>query len=103
ADAILDEMDVRMLQDATELCLTVDPDYKQDPAPRIVVGMPPGTLGMCRAGEVLISHATFAMGLESLAGTLYEEYLHRHRGLKDNTRSLQNHIINALMRLARRV
>lgn len=100
-DAILDEADRKMIEEAEELCLAIDPDYLLEA--RYVVGLGVGVYGMVRGDDVLIAHAAITMGVDFLAATLYEEYLHREHKLEDCSRSMQNHIFQQLVRLARRL
>lgn len=100
-DAVLDEEDERMIEQAEELCLIVDPDYLLEA--RYVVGLGAGVYGMVRGDDVLISHAAVTMGVDFLAATLMEEYLHRQHKFQDCTRELQNHLFQQLVRLARRI
>lgn len=100
-DAILDDEDERMIAEAEELCLVIDPDYLLEA--RYVVGLGSGVYGMVRGSDVLISHSAVTMGVDFLAATLMEEYLHHQHKFADCTRELQNHIFQQLVRLARRI
>lgn len=54
-------------------------------------------LGEYRDGKIYISRRAFSMGTKMVAGTLYEEILHARDGLLDESRSMQNHLIDELM------
>lgn len=45
-------------------------------------------------GEIFLTTETFRKGLPCVVGTLYEEYLHHRHNLQDETRTMQNHIID---------
>lgn len=101
-EAILDDEDRVAIEEAEELILAIDPDYAMEP--RYVVTLGPERYGLCRLNrDVLIAHATIDMGTDFLAATLYEEYLHMQHGLRDESRQMQNHLFQLLIRMARRV
>lgn len=52
--------------------------------------------------QVLISMEAVNMGATILAGTLYEEWLHKSYGVKDYTRKFQDLVINQLITVAER-
>ncbi len=54
-------------------------------------------LGEAKHGRIYLSRRSAAMGTKNLAGTLYEEMLHVRDGLHDETREMQNHLIDAVM------
>src|SRR5258706_14399226 len=56
-----------------------------------------GVLGLAIDGEIWISRLAFAQGTKMLAGTIYEEWLHISRNLKDESRELQNFLLDRLM------
>jgi hypothetical protein len=98
----LSDLEISDLAQAHALCKVIDHDYTHSsPEPMVVSDLGPGVLGCVRGGRILISRGCFSMGLETLTGTLYEEYLHLHRGLDDCSRSMQNHLLNTLARMAR--
>lgn len=45
-------------------------------------------------GEIFLTTETFRKGLPCVVGTLYEEYLHQRYHLTDETREMQNHILD---------
>lgn len=100
-DALLDAGDLRAIEEAEELVLAIDPDYLLEA--RYVVSLGDGCFGLVRGDDVMISHTAISMGVDFLAATLYEEYLHRQHGFADESRKLQNHLFQQLVRLARRV
>lgn len=55
------------------------------------------TLGMAQDGVIFVTRKAFSMGTKQLAGTLVEEFLHLRYGLLDETRAMQNHLMDALV------
>ena len=62
-----------------------------------VEDLPDHAHGMVYQNQIYIAKSAFEMGTAFLAGTIYEEHMHKNKGLRDETRSFQNHLINALM------
>ena len=60
----------------------------------LCVSLPDDTLGYYREGIIYISEAVFDLGFEKLLGTMYEEYLHHHEHVSDNSRHMQNLLID---------
>jgi hypothetical protein len=54
-------------------------------------------LGLAHDRKIFVNRRTFMQGVKMVAGTVYEEYLHLHHGLGDETRAMQNYLIDALM------
>jgi hypothetical protein len=54
-------------------------------------------LGRAYNGKIYIAKPTFDMGTKMLAGTILEEYIHLKHKLYDESRGLQNFLLNALM------
>ena len=61
-----------------------------------------GILGEARNGQIYLSRRAANMGTKTLAGTLYEEMLHIRDDLVDESRSMQNHLIDEVMTLIER-
>lgn len=59
-------------------------------------------LGMAEDGKIYLSKRVFMMGTKMVAGTLIEEYIHLSQHLYDETRGLQNYLIDALVSLGER-
>jgi len=55
------------------------------------------TWGRAYEGKIYINRSAFAAGTKIVAGTLIEEYIHLRYRLRDLTRDLQNHLVNALV------
>jgi hypothetical protein len=64
-----------------------------------------GVLGMAKRSpnRIYIARKALDMGVIMLAGTLYEEWLHLARNVEDETREMQNTIIDMLMRCAQQL
>lgn len=54
-------------------------------------------LGAAQNGTIYISRRALMMGTKMLAGTVLEEYLHLKHKLEDESRGMQNFLIDALM------
>jgi hypothetical protein len=56
-------------------------------------------LGLYHRGrnQIYVSMQSFEFGMETVVGTIYEEWLHKHRDLKDNSRQMQDHLLRALV------
>jgi hypothetical protein len=55
------------------------------------------TWGRAYEGRIYINRSAFAHGTKVVAGTLIEEYIHLRHKLDDESRALQNHLLNALV------
>jgi hypothetical protein len=55
------------------------------------------TWGRAYEGRIYLNRSAFAAGTKIVAGTLIEEYLHLRHKLRDESRDLQNHLLNALV------
>lgn len=53
--------------------------------------------GRAYEGCIYINRSAFQAGTKIVAGTLIEEYLHLKHDLRDESRELQNHLLNALV------
>jgi len=60
-------------------------------------------LGRAHKGTIYVSRRALMMGTKMLAGTILEEYLHLRHGLVDETRGMQNFLIDALISAGERV
>lgn len=63
---------------------------------KIVTGIASGAYGLVHMGQIYISPQTFDLGHRFLASTLYEEWLHKEEGLRDESRGLQNYLFEKL-------
>lgn len=53
--------------------------------------------GRAHEGTIFINRSAFAHGTKVVAGTLIEEHIHLRHKLRDESRELQNHLLNALV------
>lgn len=65
----------------------------------IVVDLDENTLGLAKGGMIFLNRRCFRMGTKMVASTLYEEYLHVHKGLKDCNREMQNFLMDTIATL----
>jgi len=65
----------------------------------LCVSLPDETLGYYAEGIIYISKQVFDMGFEKLLGTIYEEYIHQHDGAHDNSRKMQNILVDRVASL----
>jgi hypothetical protein len=54
-------------------------------------------LGAVIGGEIWVTREAFAQGSKIVAGTILEEWAHRRHGLQDESRGMQNWLINLAM------
>lgn len=90
-----------MLDEAVALLAKLDCEIDFDTV-KFVRALGPDILGKYAKGVIYISHSAFEQGFIILAGTLYEEYLHAEYGYDDQSRSLQNYLLNKVITLADR-
>lgn len=60
-------------------------------------------LGRAYDGKIYISKRTLMMGTKMLAGTLFEEFIHLRHQLYDETRTMQNFLVDTIMSLGEQV
>lgn len=53
--------------------------------------------GQAYEGRIYLNRSAFQAGTKIVAGTLIEEYIHLKHSLRDESRDLQNHLLNALV------
>jgi hypothetical protein len=68
----------------------------------ITPSLGPGVKGLYHkaTGRIVLPLTTLDLGFRFTASTLYEEYLHKHYGLKDCSRALQNFLLDRLFAMA---
>lgn len=85
----------RELQQAMNLCAKIG--VPRD-LPMLFIEAGSGdSLGFVRAGQIHITRRAFDQGYRILAGTIYEEWLHQTKGLRDCTRQMQNYLLDKLI------
>lgn len=60
-------------------------------------------LGLAKDNTIYITHRAVMMGTKTVAGTIYEEWIHLHHGLHDESRALQNFLVDAVVTAAEKV
>lgn len=68
-------------------------DVKVTAAPRV------GLLGFVKEGQIWLTLECLAKGGKYVAGTLLEEWLHLTKGVEDESRGMQNWLLDAVMTL----
>lgn len=65
----------------------------------VVAGLGKGVLGLYKSKtrRIYISLSNFDNGVETIAATLYEEWLHKEHDLHDESRDMQNFLLQKLM------
>lgn len=92
----LNKIEAIQLQRATRFCEFMG--YKVGEYEVVVTSdLEENTLGRAYEGRIFINRSAFAMGTKMVAGTLIEEYIHLRHKLDDESRALQNHLLNALV------
>ena len=59
----------------------------------------PNILGMAEGGRIYISRRAFMVGTKTVAGTLIEEFIHLKYGHSDESRDMQNFLLDRLVSL----
>jgi len=92
----LSKLEAARLQRATEFCARIGYPVAEYP---IVVSEFLGeeVLGRAHRETIYVSKRVLMMGTKMLAGTLIEEFLHLRHKLRDNDRTMQNFLIDALV------
>lgn len=101
----IERQEKKDLKDALELCTVLGYDLTSHPIV-ITDELPDNTLGQVfpkHSEKIFIARRAFSLGMLTVAGTLLEEHIHLKHGLKDNTRELQNHLLDLVMRSAQRI
>lgn len=99
---ILTEIEKQQLEKAHHFLSLIGFDTRQDPI-IITNDLSEGVLGMMRDNKIYLSKRAFMMGTKYVAGTLMEEHIHLHEKLTDESRPLQNYLIDLVMSLGERV
>lgn len=100
-DAVeLTELEKKMLERAkTFVKEGLQCDYLDD-YQIVVIDLDENTLGLAHQSKIFLSRRCFRMGTKMVASTMYEEYLHLHRGLADCNREMQNFLMDTITSLA---
>ena len=98
----LNEVDQARLDKACDFCEGMGFNVREYP---IIISEYLGdeVLGRAHDGRIYISKRTLMMGTKMLVGTLMEEFIHLRHKLYDETRTMQNFLIDTIVSLAERV
>ncbi len=89
---------IEMLQLARATKFVEFMGYKLDEFPIVVTtDLDDHIWGRAYEGRIYINRSAFGHGTKVVAGTLIEEYIHLRHKLDDESRQLQNHLLNALV------
>jgi hypothetical protein len=92
----LDALEQRQAADALAMCNRLNcPITMADFA--VVEDLGADVLGLVRDSRILIARRCFDMGVRTLAGTLFEEWLHLKHRKQDCSREMQNFLLDALL------
>jgi hypothetical protein len=69
----------------------------------VTTDLPEQTWGIAYDGTIFLNRSAFQHGTKVVAGTVLEETLHLLHQLPDESRVMQNHLLNALMSMAEQV
>jgi len=103
-DMSLTDVQQKMLEKAQAFCRYLGLSVDKYPA-RFTRDMEDGVLGLAdrNQGCVWITERCFMMGAKQVAGTLMEELIHMEKGLYDETRALQNFLVDLVVSQYERV
>lgn len=74
--------------------------FDVDQYPLIVTDtLGPNILGMAEGGRIYVSRRAFMIGTKTVAGTLIEEFIHLKHGHGDESRDMQNFLLDRLVSL----
>lgn len=96
----LTPLEDKMLARAKDFCREQLRCDALDDYPILVVDLDEGTLGLAMKDKIFLNKKCFRMGTKMVASTLYEEYLHVHRGLRDCDREMQNFLMDTIASMA---
>jgi len=95
-DVKLDSIQQRQFDKALEVNLALGFDILEYPV-RFKQSLGYNILGEAKDKTIFISMDCFELGTKMLAGTLFEEYVHLKTNHEDNSRGMQNYLINMIM------
>jgi hypothetical protein len=97
-EAGLDPTERQMLDRAERFCRELGLPVDAYPA-RITDSLEDNVLGMADSNDqcVWLTKRAFMMGTKQVAGTLMEELIHMHRKLSDESRPLQNYLVDLVV------
>lgn len=97
----LNAIEQAALEKARDFCRRIGFDIRY---PVIVVeSLGTDVYGMAMKGQIYLAQRAFMIGTKCVAGTLIEEYVHLKHGHADNTRSMQNYLLDRMVSLGEQV
>lgn len=100
--ALLDEFDQRRLNKAIEFAEAIGFPIREYPV-RVTDFLGEGVLGQAYEGTILLSRLVLQQGTKMIAGTLIEEYLHLTYKCRDESRRMQNILIDLICSMGERI
>lgn len=100
--AELSDVDRQRLERAVTFCESLGYPVREYPF-TVTDFLGDGVLGMAHKGRIYLSTRVFMMGTKMLAGTILEEFIHLRHGLLDNSRSMQNFLVDAVVTMGERI
>lgn len=98
----LSEVERETLTRAVEFCRALD--FPVDEYPITVTdALGPNILGMAKHDEIFVSRRAFMQGTKRVAGTLVEEFIHLRYGHGDETRDMQEFLLDRLVSLGEQI
>lgn len=99
-EIVLDAVQAKMLERAIAFLTIIGFNVQQYP---IKVVRLHGAMGQAKEGKIFIDPVAFRMGTKQLAGTLFEEWFHLTEGCHDNTRTMQNFLVDTVMSMGEKI
>ena len=98
----LSDLDQRRLDKAVEFAERIGFPVRQYPI-RVTEFLGEGVLGQAHEGAILLSRLVLMQGTKMVAGTLIEEYIHLKHNCRDETRHMQNILIDTICSLGEQI
>lgn len=98
----LEPLDANRLKRAVAFCQSIGFPVEEYPI-HVTEFLGEGVLGRAHEGRIFVSKRVFMMGTKMLAGTLVEEYLHLRHKVRDETREMQNFLMDTIVSLGERL
>lgn len=97
----LNEEETLVVEKALEICRRADPSFNLELGQiKVAITLGEGVLGLYTSDGVYIARNVInTLGLHMTAGTLLEEWVHKTYKFLDNSRSMQNYLLDRLMRV----
>ena len=96
----LDEIQNQQMQKAVNFLKNIGFDVTEYPIKFMKLH---GLMGQAKSGTIFIDPVAFRMGTKQLAGTLFEEWFHLSEGCHDETRKMQNFLIDTIMSMGEKI